>query len=36
VRENRSGEDSRLNLEHLFNGATQNPNLLNQIFNLKK
>ncbi|MET4083976.1 ABC-2 type transport system ATP-binding protein [Pedobacter sp. UYP30] len=36
VRENISGDDSRLNLEHLFNGATQNPKLLNQIFTPKK
>ncbi|MDB5014162.1 MAG: transporter ATP-binding protein [Daejeonella sp.] len=36
VRENTTGEDSRINLEHLFNGATQNPQLLNQIFTAKK
>lgn len=36
VRENTTGEDSRLNLEHLFNGATQNPQLLKQIFTAKK
>lgn len=35
VRENTTGLDSRLNLEHLFNGATQNPQLLKQIFTTK-
>lgn len=36
VRENTTGEDSRLNLEHLFNGATQNSQLLKQIFTAKQ
>lgn len=36
IRKNICGEDSRLNLEHLFNGATQNPQLLNNIFTSKR
>lgn len=35
VKENITGEDSRLNLEHLFNGAIQHPELLNQLFTPK-
>lgn len=31
VRDNIRGEDSRINLEYLFNGVTQNPALANEI-----
>lgn len=32
VRENLTGDDSRINLEYLFNGVTANPNLTKEIF----
>lgn len=31
IRENNTGEDSRINLEHLFNGVTAKPELANEI-----
>ena len=34
VIENREGEDSKLNLEHLFNGVTESPALTKDIFTL--
>ena len=33
VIENTQGEDSKVNLEHLFNAVTQNPQLIHSIFN---
>jgi len=35
VMENVSGEDSKLNLEQLFNGVTNNPEITKQIFATK-
>jgi ABC-2 type transport system ATP-binding protein len=32
VMENKTGEDSKLNLEHLFNGIIENPALVKEIF----
>jgi ABC-2 type transport system ATP-binding protein len=34
VMENINGEDSKLNLEHLFNGVTENPGLTKELFSL--
>ncbi len=33
IRENLMNEDSKINLEHLFNGVTENPALAKRIFN---
>jgi ABC-2 type transport system ATP-binding protein len=33
VRENATGEDTRINLENLFNGVTANPQIAKEIFN---
>jgi ABC-2 type transport system ATP-binding protein len=33
VRENNTGEDTRINLENLFNGVTSNPQIAKEIFN---
>ena len=32
VRENTAGDDSRINLEHLFNGVIEKPDLVKEIF----
>lgn len=32
VQENKFGEDSRVNLEHLFNGAIEKPDMIKRIF----
>jgi ABC-2 type transport system ATP-binding protein len=35
VRENTTGEDTRINLENLFNGVTANPEISKEIFNVQ-
>jgi ABC-2 type transport system ATP-binding protein len=35
VRENTTGEETRINLENLFNGVTSNPQIVTEIFNGK-
>jgi len=32
IQENKFGEDSRVNLEHLFNGAIEKPDMIKRIF----
>jgi ABC-2 type transport system ATP-binding protein len=34
VMENINGEDSKLNLEHLFNGVTENPGITKELFSI--